>query len=43
MRAYLDYNATTPLCSEAPAALLAALELKGNRSADHTDGRPAPA
>lgn len=43
MRAYLDYNATTPLCAEAQAAMLAALELKGNASAVHTEGRAARA
>ncbi|MEQ1576657.1 MAG: aminotransferase class V-fold PLP-dependent enzyme [Hyphomicrobium sp.] len=40
-RAYLDYNATAPLCPEARAALIAALDVKGNASSVHADGRQA--
>jgi cysteine desulfurase len=40
-RAYLDYNATAPLRPEARAAMLAALEVTGNPSSVHTEGRAA--
>ncbi|MEN9855619.1 MAG: hypothetical protein RLZZ157_745 [Pseudomonadota bacterium] len=40
-RLYADHNATSPLRSEARAAMLAALELGGNPSSVHTDGRAA--
>ena len=40
-RIYLDYNATAPLCPEARAALVAALDVPGNASSVHGDGRVA--
>lgn len=40
-RAYLDWNATTPLRAEARAAMLAAWELIGNPSSVHAEGREA--
>ena len=40
-RAYLDWNATAPLLPEARAAMLAALELNGNPSSVHQEGRAA--
>jgi cysteine desulfurase len=40
-RVYLDWNATTPLRSEARAAMLAAYELVGNPSSVHAEGREA--
>jgi cysteine desulfurase len=40
-RAYLDWNATAPLRAEAKAALAAALELCGNPSSVHGEGRAA--
>jgi cysteine desulfurase len=40
-RAYLDWNATAPLRGEARAAMLAALELSGNPSSVHAEGRAA--
>jgi cysteine desulfurase len=40
-RAYLDYNATAPLRPEARAAMLAALEVTGNASSVHSEGRAA--
>ena len=39
MRAYLDHNATTPLRPEAREAMLAALNLVGNPSSVHAEGR----
>ncbi len=42
-RTYLDHNATTPLRPEARAALLAALDLQGNASSVHAEGRRARA
>lgn len=38
-RVYLDYNATAPLRPEARAAMLAALDVVGNPSSVHADGR----
>jgi cysteine desulfurase len=38
-RTYLDYNASAPLRPEARAAMLAALELVGNPSSVHAEGR----
>lgn len=38
-RAYLDWNATAPLRAEARAAMLAALDLSGNPSSVHREGR----
>ena len=40
-RVYLDWNATTPLRSEARAAMLVAYELVGNPSSVHAEGREA--
>ena len=43
MRVYLDHNATTPLRAEARAAMLAALDVVGNPSSVHAEGRAAKA
>ncbi len=40
-RTYLDHNATTPLRPAARVALLAALDLPGNASSVHAEGRAA--
>lgn len=40
-RVYLDWNATAPLRPEARAAMLAALDLAGNPSSVHAEGRAA--
>jgi cysteine desulfurase len=40
-RVYLDWNATTPLRPEARQAMVAALELAGNPSSVHAEGRQA--
>ncbi|MBS3647275.1 cysteine desulfurase [Pseudaminobacter sp. 19-2017] len=40
-RVYLDYNATAPLLPEARQAALAALDLVGNPSSVHAEGRAA--
>jgi cysteine desulfurase len=40
-RVYLDWNATTPLRSEARAAMAAAWDLGGNPSSIHAEGRRA--
>jgi cysteine desulfurase len=40
-RVYLDWNATTPLRSEARAAMAAAWDLLGNPSSVHAEGRHA--
>jgi cysteine desulfurase len=40
-RTYLDWNATTPLRSEARTAMAAALDLIGNPSSVHAEGREA--
>ncbi len=40
-RAYLDWNATTPLRPEARAAMIAAMEVAGNPSSVHAEGRRA--
>ncbi|MBP1804231.1 cysteine desulfurase family protein [Rubellimicrobium aerolatum] len=42
-RTYLDHNATTPLRPEARAAMLAAMDLVGNPSSVHAEGRAAKA
>ncbi len=42
-RVYLDYNATAPLRPEARAATLAALDVLGNPSSIHAEGRRARA
>ncbi len=41
MRTYLDHNATTPLRAEARAAMLAAMDVAGNPSSVHAEGRAA--
>jgi len=40
-RSYFDWNATAPLRPEARAAMLAALDLAGNASSVHAEGRAA--
>ncbi|MFV0361455.1 cysteine desulfurase family protein [Tropicimonas sp.] len=40
-RVYLDWNATAPLRPEARAAMLAAMDLVGNPSSVHAEGRAA--
>jgi cysteine desulfurase len=40
-RAYFDWNATAPLRPEARAAMLATLDLTGNASSVHAEGRAA--
>lgn len=40
-RVYLDYNATTPLRPEARAAMISAMDLTGNPSSVHSEGRKA--
>jgi len=40
-RVYFDWNATAPLRPEARAAMIAALDLTGNASSVHTEGRAA--
>ncbi|MGY6548801.1 MAG: cysteine desulfurase family protein [Roseinatronobacter sp.] len=40
-RVYLDHNATTPLRPEARAAMVAALDVVGNPSSVHAEGRAA--
>lgn len=42
-RAYLDWNASAPLRSEAREAMVAALDLVGNPSSVHAEGRAATA
>ena len=42
-RAYLDWNATTPLRPEARAAMRAAMDVVGNPSSVHREGRAARA
>ena len=42
-RSYLDWNATTPLRAEARAAMLAAMDISGNPSSVHAEGRAARA
>ena len=41
MREYLDWNATTPLREEAKAAMREGMEIVGNPSSVHTEGRAA--
>ena len=43
MRAYLDHNATSPLRPEARDAMIAALDVCGNASSVHGEGRAARA
>jgi cysteine desulfurase len=40
-RVYLDYNATAPLRAEAKAAMIEALDVAGNPSSVHSEGRKA--
>jgi cysteine desulfurase len=40
-RMYLDWNATTPLRDEAKAAMIAAMDVVGNPSSVHAEGRAA--
>lgn len=42
-RVYLDYNATAPLRAEARAAMIAAMDVVGNPSSVHAEGRAAKA
>lgn len=42
-RAYFDWNATTPLRAEARAAMIAAMDVVGNPSSVHGEGRAARA
>jgi cysteine desulfurase len=42
-RVYLDWNATTPLRAEARAAMIAAMDVVGNPSSVHAEGRAAKA
>lgn len=42
-RTYLDWNATTPLRPEARAAMVAAMDVTGNPSSVHAEGRAAKA
>jgi cysteine desulfurase len=42
-RAYLDWNATTPLRAEARAAMVQAMDIIGNPSSVHAEGRAAKA
>lgn len=42
-RVYLDYNATTPLRPEARAAMIEAMDVMGNPSSVHSEGRKAKA
>lgn len=42
-RVYLDYNATTPLRAEARAAMISAMDVVGNPSSVHGEGRAAKA
>jgi cysteine desulfurase len=42
-RIYLDWNATTPLRAEARAAMIAAMDVVGNPSSVHAEGRAAKA
>jgi cysteine desulfurase len=42
-RVYLDYNATAPLRAEARAAMIAAMDVVGNPSSVHGEGRAAKA
>ncbi|MCZ8079604.1 MAG: aminotransferase class V-fold PLP-dependent enzyme [Rhodobacteraceae bacterium] len=42
-RVYLDWNATTPLRPEARAAMIAAMDVVGNPSSVHAEGRAARA
>ena len=41
MRAYLDHNATSPLRPSVKAAMIAAMDVDGNASSVHSEGRAA--
>ena len=41
MRTYLDYNSTAPLRSEAKQAMIEAMDVLGNPSSVHLEGRAA--
>ena len=41
MRTYLDYNSTVPLRSEAKQAMIEAMNVVGNPSSVHSEGRAA--
>lgn len=43
LRTYLDWNATAPLRSEARTAMVSALDIVGNPSSPHAEGRKARA
>ena len=43
MRTYLDYNSTVPLRSEAKKAMIDAMDVVGNPSSVHFEGRAAKA
>lgn len=43
LRTYLDWNATTPLRAEARAAMAQAMNIIGNPSSVHAEGRAAKA
>ena len=40
-RTYLDHNATTPLRAQARVAMIAAMDVMGNPSSVHAEGRAA--
>jgi cysteine desulfurase len=40
-RTYLDHNATAPLRAEAKEAMIAAMDIVGNPSSVHSEGRAA--
>ena len=42
-RIYLDYNATSPIRNESRKAMISALEVMGNPSSVHLEGRAAKA
>jgi cysteine desulfurase len=42
-RVYLDHNATMPLRAEAREAMIAAMDVVGNPSSVHAEGRAAKA
>jgi len=42
-RVFLDHNATTPLCTDARRAMCAAMDVVGNPSSVHAEGRAARA
>jgi cysteine desulfurase len=42
-RVYFDWNATTPLCAAARSAMISAMDVLGNPSSVHAEGRAAKA